>query len=157
MIRKLFRLCLAVVLLLAASGPVNALEDDIAAQRSCSYCGMDRKAYGYSRMVIVYADGATAGVCSLHCAVTGMQSGGERKVQELLVADRDSRVLIDARKAIWVMGGRKKGVMTQRPKWAFATKAGADAFIAAHGGVITDWEAAFTAAKQDAEPNARGR
>lgn len=157
MIRKFFRLCLAVVLLLAAGGQVNALEEDIAAQRSCSYCGMDRKAYGYSRMVIVYEDGASAGVCSLHCAVTGMQSLGKRKVKALLVADRDSRVLIDAQKAIWVMGGRKKGVMTQHPKWAFATKAGAESFIAAHGGVLADWETAVTAAKEEVEPSARNR
>ncbi len=44
-------------------------QDDIDAHRSCASCGMDRKAYGYSRMLIQYEDGAMVGTCSLHCAV----------------------------------------------------------------------------------------
>ena len=155
MIQRINRLCLLGLLFLCAVAGYAAAEDDIAAQRSCNYCGMDRKAYGYSRMVVSYEDGKSAGVCSLHCAVTEPQSAGERKVKALLVADRDTRTMIDATKAIWVIGGRKKGVMTQRPKWAFATKAGAEAFITANGGTLTDWQTALTAAKEDAAPQSR--
>jgi len=155
MIKNLISISLfCMTLLCAVSGYLQA-EDDIAAQRNCSYCGMDRKAYGYSRMVVGYADGISSGVCSLHCAVTELNAVGDRKVKALLVADRDTRAMIDASKAVWVIGGRKKGVMTQRPKWAFASQAGAAAFIASHGGVLADWQTALAAAREDAASQSR--
>ncbi|NJD91713.1 MAG: hypothetical protein FIA91_09395 [Geobacter sp.] len=97
--------CISALLLSVLSSYVAA-ESDIEAQRSCNYCGMDRKAYGYSRMVVVYDDGAQVGTCSLHCTVTELKASGGRKVKALLVADRDTRKLIPAESAIWVMGGR---------------------------------------------------
>jgi nitrous oxide reductase accessory protein NosL len=151
------RIFWASILLLSVLSSFVAAESDIEAQRSCSYCGMDRKAYGYSRMVVVYEGGAKVGTCSLHCTVTELKENGGRKVKALLVADRDTRKLIPAESAIWVMGGRKKGVMTQRPKWAFATQAGAAAFIAANGGVLTGWQSVLAAAVEDAELQSRRR
>src|SRR5512138_795805 len=87
--------------------------NDIDEFRSCNNCGMDRKAYGYSRMLVTYKDGARIGVCSLHCAVTDVDANKGRDVASLMVADRNSRTLIDAEKAFWVIGGKKRGVMTQ--------------------------------------------
>jgi copper chaperone NosL len=125
-------------------------QSDIAEHRDCAYCGMDRKAYGYSRMLIQYADGTAVGVCSLHCAVLELHVNQGRPMKSILVADRDTRILIDAEQAVWVMGGKKRGVMTQRPKWAFQTKAAADAFIGKYGGTIASWKEALTAAQDDA-------
>jgi len=155
MIRNLFSISLCCMLFLCAGSSYLQAEEDIAAQRSCSYCGMDRKAYGYSRMIVNYADGTSAGVCSLHCAVAELNAAGERKVAALLVADRDSRTMIDATRAVWVIGGRKRGVMTQRPKWAFASNAGAEAFIAGYGGTLADWQTALAAAREDAASQSR--
>ncbi len=124
-------------------------QDDIREHRSCSICGMDRKAYGYSRMLITYQDGSQTGVCSLHCAVNELKSQGERPVKTILVADRDSHILIDAGKAVWVMGGKKRGVMTGRPKWAFEAEASARAFIANNGGTIANWAEVLAAAHEE--------
>ena len=123
---------------------------DIDDHRSCVYCGMDRKAYGYSRMLIEYDDGTAVGVCSLHCAVVELDAIKGRKVKTILVADRDSRILIDAEKAVWVMGGKKPGVMTQRPKWAFGSPTAAGTFVEAYGGKIVPWSEARAAAQEDA-------
>jgi copper chaperone NosL len=123
--------------------------DDIDKHRSCVFCGMDRKAYGYSRMLIQYEDGGSSGVCSLHCAVVELDTNKGRAVKALFVAERDSRILIDAEKAVWVMGGKKPGVMTQRPKWAFASPAAAGAFIDTYGGKIVTWSEAFAAAREE--------
>jgi hypothetical protein len=111
---------------------------------------MDRKMYGYSRMLIHYEDGSQAGVCSIHCAVAEMNESKDRKLGSILVADRDSRELIRVDKAFWVMGGRKRGVMTNNPKWAFATSATAGAFIAANGGRLSSWDEVLAAAREDA-------
>jgi len=124
-------------------------QSDIEDHRSCAHCGMDRKAYGYSRMLIQYGDGTQIGVCSLHCAIVELDANQGRTVKALLVADRDTGTLIDAEKAIWVMGGKKRGVMTQLPKWAFQTKADAEAFIKTNGGKIVSLEEALTAAREE--------
>jgi len=123
----------------------------IEAPNECKQCGMDRNVFNYSRMLISYKDGTTVGVCSLNCAVTEMGNNKHRKVILLQVADHDSQALIEAGKAVWVMGGKKQGVMTQRPKWAFATKESAQKFIALYGGTITTWAEVLSAAKADAK------
>jgi nitrous oxide reductase accessory protein NosL len=142
-------------LLLCLSGTVAFAKDDIDAHRSCAFCGMDRKAYGFSRMLIQYEDGTEAGVCSLHCAVIELDANKGRTVKALLVADREDRKLIPAERAFWVIGGSKRGVMTQRPKWAFRTRAAADNFVKTYGGAITTWSEAVTAAREDAAPAGR--
>jgi len=111
---------------------------------------MDRKAFDFSRMLIVYVDGSQSGVCSLNCAVTELNEHKEKKVKSLLVADRDTHQLVDAEKAYWVMGGKKRGVMTQRPKWAFATLTAAQAFVDANGGTVFPWADVLAAARKDA-------
>jgi copper chaperone NosL len=138
------------VTLLFCTVSVSAMaQSDIDEHRDCAYCGMDRKAYGYSRMLIQYEDGSTVGICSLHCAVRELKKNPGRTVKAILVADRDTRMLIDAEQAVWVMGGNKRGVMTERPKWAFQTRAAADAFIAKYGGTIVSWKEALAAAQDE--------
>jgi nitrous oxide reductase accessory protein NosL len=131
------------------AGRSTFAQSDIEDHRSCAYCGMDRKAYGYSRMLIQYVDGTLIGVCSLHCAVVELDANQGRTVKTFLVADRDTRTLIDAEKAIWVIGGKKRGVMTQQPKWAFQTKSDAEAFIKTNGGKIVSFEEALTATREE--------
>lgn len=149
-------LALALLLFVLAGGVLAApTGDDIAAFRSCDECGMDRKLYGYSRMLLTYADGTRAGVCSLHCALAVQNASREKPVTAFHVADRDKHDLIAAATAYWVVGGSKRGVMTPRAKWAFSTAAAADAFVAAFGGSRSTWAEALEAAREDALPNPR--
>jgi len=140
---------LFIMILCNIPGMSALAQSDIDIHRYCAYCGMDRKAYGFSRMLIQYEDGTEVGVCSLHCALIEMDAHQGRKVKALLVADRNTRTLIDAEKAVWVLGGKKGGVMTKRAKWAFASKDAADKFIAAYGGKIVSWDEALAAARED--------
>ncbi len=142
-----FTVMLASILVLPAA---IFAQDDIEQHRSCAQCGMDRKAYGYSRMLIQYEDGRTVGVCSLHCALEVLLQTEDHSKARLLVADRTTRVLIDAKQAVWVMGGSKRGVMTKRPKWAFKTKAEAAAFIKSYGGKLATWDEVLAAVMEEA-------
>jgi copper chaperone NosL len=145
-------LCILFVLavpLIALSG------NDIDQHRSCIRCGMDRKAYGYSRMLIHYEDGTEIGVCSLHCAVLELDSHPDKLVKNIYVADRSTRMLIDAKRAVWVIGGSKRGVMTEVPKWAFETQAGAEKFVQIYGGKIVFWDDALTATREEQAKNQR--
>jgi nitrous oxide reductase accessory protein NosL len=140
---------LLLALLAGAAGVVGAAQDDLPIHRECGYCGMDRKAYGFSRMLVRYEDGAEAGTCSLRCTLVELDAHPGKAVKAVLAADRDTHALVDAASATWVVGGRKRGVMTARAKWAFATPAGAEGFVKAHGGTLATWDEARAAARED--------
>ena len=104
--------------------------------KSCNVCGMDRTANASSRMLITYEDGTSAGVCSIHCAAAALMTSKDKPVKSLQVADYSTLELLDAKSAVWVVGGDAKGAMTQTAKWAFAKEEEAQKFVAAHGGKI---------------------
>lgn len=140
--------------LLLAATALAAGQADLERTRECAFCGMDRKAYGFSRALVRYADGGEAGVCSLHCAVIERRANPGRQVAAIEVADRDTHLLLDASQASWVMGGDKKAVMAARPKWAFATPGAAAAFVKDHGGAQVTWAEALAAAEEDVDREA---
>lgn len=157
MSRFLIALLFVMLSLLPLISPPARAENlqDISVHRECTECGMDRKAYGFSRMLVIFSDGKEVGVCSLHCTILVIDSNKEKSVKSLLVADRNTHGLIAAEKAFWVLGGKKRGVMTMRAKWAFTTKEAAQDFINEYGGVMVSWEEALAAARSDAMPQGR--
>jgi copper chaperone NosL len=152
--RRMFLIFSTVAILLSLFSLSAFADTDIDQHRDCKHCGMDRKAFGYSRMLVEYKDGKNAGTCSLHCVITELNSkSGE--VTFYKVADRNTRELIDAEKAVWVIGGSKRGVMTMRAKWAFTTREAAQIFVDDYGGTIAAWSETLAAAKEDAAPKPR--
>ena len=113
---------------------------DVVKHNACKYCGMDREKFAHSRMLVTYSDGSTVGVCSIHCLVTELKVNKDKMVKTIEVADLNSKKLINVEKATWVIGGAKKGVMTKIPKWAFAQKEDAAAFISKNGGKLASYK-----------------
>jgi copper chaperone NosL len=138
-------------LLLSAvlSGAAAFALERVEAPAKCQECGMDRSMFAYSRMLVVYTDGTGTGICSLHCAAENLKTNADKKVKSLQVADYNSKLLVDAKKATWVIGGKKSGVMTAQPKWAFAQKADAEAFIKANGGTLAGFDEALAQADKE--------
>jgi nitrous oxide reductase accessory protein NosL len=124
--------------------------DTVEGPQTCQICGMDRTAFARSRMLIIYNDGATVGLCSLQCATEEMNKNKGRQIKSLLVADYNTTTLIDARTATWVIGGKKAGVMTAVAKWAFANKDDAMAFVKENGGRVATFDEALKAASEEA-------
>ncbi|MCX5806058.1 MAG: nitrous oxide reductase accessory protein NosL [Proteobacteria bacterium] len=124
-------------------------EADIDTNKACSYCGMDRGQFSHSRMLIIYDDGTELAVCSLHCAAVDLAIHLDKTPKTIKVGDYNTKKLIDAEQALWVIGGTKPGVMTKRGKWAFERKADADAFIKANGGSIATFDEAIKATYED--------
>jgi len=127
----------------------SAPQQDIETVPSCPYCGMDRKKFSHSRIYVEYDDGSVLGTCSLHCAGVDMAVNIDKAPAKIWVGDYGTKALIDAERAVWVIGGDKPGVMTKRAKWAFGTKASAEAYIQANGGKIAEFEAAMAATFED--------
>lgn len=135
-------------LMLAAA---SAWGEKVESPKSCVQCGMDREFFAHSRMLIRYADGTSAGLCSINCAVTEMKQNKGKRVTALLVADYGGKALMDARSATWVTGGKKPGVMTPLPKWAFAKREDAQRFVRENGGTITTFDDALSLALKENE------
>lgn len=123
--------------------------DGIESPKSCQLCGMDRTTFAQSRMLIVYADGSKTGTCSVHCVAAELKANADKRVQSLLVADYNSKSLIDAKQATWVIGGKKRGVMTALPKWAFAKRSDADAFVKQNDGKVAGFDEAMALAEKE--------
>jgi copper chaperone NosL len=123
--------------------------EKVEAPAECKQCGMDRTMFAHSRMVVTYTDGSSAGTCSLNCVVTDTKGAKGKTVKSFQVADYNTRKLIDARSASWVIGGSKKGVMTAVAKWAFADRKDADAFIKQNGGKPASFDEALKAAEKE--------
>lgn len=114
--------------------------------RSCKQCGMDRVAYAHSRVLLTYDDDSSVGLCSIHCATIEMKLHPDRQITSFMVADYGTKELIDGRKAFWVVGGQKNGVMTSQPKWAFAKEEDARKFMAENGGEFSSFDQVLEAA-----------
>lgn len=123
--------------------------DDISKAASCSICGMNREKFAHSRIFIEYDDGSTFGACSIHCAAVDLAVNIDKTPMNIWVGDYNTKKLIDAEKAVWVIGGDKPGVMTKRAKWAFGNKSEAGQYIKEHGGKPAAFADAMKATYED--------
>jgi copper chaperone NosL len=139
---------LTVVMLFAMTAFCLAADNKIEAPADCKYCGMNRTQFAQSRMVVTYSDG-TAGTCSINCVVIDMKANKGKEVKSFQVGDYETKKLIDAKTATWVIGGTKKGVMTPVAKWAFADKSGAGKFIKTNGGKLATFDAVLKATEKE--------
>jgi nitrous oxide reductase accessory protein NosL len=130
-------------------GNVALSQDDIKEIGECLYCGMDRGKFAHSRMLIRYEDGTSVGTCSVHCAAVNLSVNIDKTPKDIVVGDYGTKKLIDAEKAVWVIGGNKMGVMTKRAKWAFEKNEDAENFVKENGGQIATFDDAIKASYED--------
>ena len=107
---------LLIAAMFLGAGFAAASEADIARHPACPLCGMNRWEFAHSRMVIVFEDGSETGTCSIHCTAVELVNRLDRAPVSFAVGDYLTRMLIDAEKAIWVIGGDRPGVMSARAK-----------------------------------------
>ena len=124
-------------------------QQDLRMAPECKYCGMYRSVFAYSRMLVERNGKKPVGTCSLNCTAVDYMHNLDSLPKTIKVGDYKSRRLIDAKTACWVIGGDKRGVMTERAKWAFKSKKDAQKFIAKHGGNLATFEQAFKASCED--------
>jgi len=121
--------------------------DDLAKHPKCPYCGMDRKQFHHSRMVVHYADDLADGTCSLHCAAISLALNIDRDPKALWVGDNaaegDTKPLVEVEKASFLVGSKLAGVMTARSKVAYGSAEAAKVSQAANGGEIVDFDQAI--------------
>jgi len=137
------RLTIIALALLLLAPAVACGADDIKQIPSCQYCGMDRQQFSKTRMLVEYEKGSKIGVCSIHDAAVDLAGSIGKTIKAIWVSDYGTDKLIDAEKAVWVIGADLPGVMSKKSRLAFAAKADAEAFRKEHGGDMATWDEAI--------------
>jgi nitrous oxide reductase accessory protein NosL len=131
----------------------SPVENDLAKYPKCPYCGMDRKEYHRTRMLVHFSDDLPDPTCSLHCAAISLSINVDRAPKAIYVADNAAEgeplPLVPVEKASFLIGGDIKGVMTKRSKLAYGKADAASAAQAKHGGEVGDFDKALLAAHTD--------
>ena len=127
--------------------------NDIEKYAKCPYCGMDRKQYHHSRMLVQYSDDLADGTCSLHCTAISLSLNVDREPKAIWVGDNaapgDVKPLVEVDKATFLIGSKIPGVMTANSKVAYGTEDAAKAAQAAQGGELAKFDQALLAAYTD--------
>jgi copper chaperone NosL len=131
----------------------QASVNDIEKYAKCPYCGMDRKQYHHSRMLVQYSDDLADGTCSLHCAAISLSLNVDREPKAMWVGDNaaagDVKPLVEVDKATFLVGSKIPGVMTANSKVAYGTEDAAKAAQAANGGELVKFDQALLIAHTD--------
>jgi nitrous oxide reductase accessory protein NosL len=131
----------------------KANENDIEKYPKCPYCGMDRKQYHHSRMLVQYSDDLADGTCSLHCSALSLSLNVDREPKALWVGDNaaagDVKPLVEVDKASFLVGSKLPGVMTANSKVAYGTEEAAKVAQAANGGELVKFDQALLFAYTD--------
>ncbi len=140
-----FGVLFSCLLAIAGAGIVSGA-NDIEKEPACKYCGMDRGKFDFSRMLVIYDDGSELGTCSIHCLAVDLALNIDKTPVSIEVGDYNTKELINAEEAFWVIGGSKPGVMTREAKWAFKNKEDAEKFITINGGILANFDESMKAA-----------
>lgn len=131
----------------------QAQVNDIGKYAKCPYCGMDRKQYHHSRMLVQYSDDLADGVCSLHCAAISLSLNVDREPKAIWVGDNaapgDIKPLVEVDKATFLVGSQLPGVMTANSKVAYGNEDAAKAAQATQGGELVKFDQALLTAYTD--------
>lgn len=129
------------------------LENEFAKYPKCPYCGMDRKQFHHSRMLIQFSDDLADGTCSLHCAAISLSLNVDRDPKSIWVGDNaaagEIKPLVEVDKATFLVGSSIKGVMTKRSKVAYGGADAAKASQGSNGGELANFDQALLAAYTD--------
>ncbi len=133
----------------------DPLTGELAKYPRCRYCGMERAKFSHTRHLLVYEDDSVEGTCSIHCAAISLSLNMDRGPKALYAGDAGSKdaikPLVAVDKAHYVLDPSKTGTMTKSSKFAYASRAAADAAAATDAAVkagarVVDFNTALTAA-----------
>ena len=127
-----------VVLALPSASSVFAAD----AREDCRVCGMWIDQYMHTRHVLTEADGSRVSFCSFTCAAKHIRKHGE-DAKQLQAADYLTTELVDAEKAVYLVGSDAPPVMSYTSIITFAGISAAKDFQKKHGGRIMTYSEVF--------------
>ena len=116
-------------------------------KKFCPICGMTLPMFYKTNHSAIH-NGEAKQYCSIHCVVEDKEIN-HSDLKDIKVVDVTSLKFIDADKAYYVVGSKKKGTMSMISKYAFADLNDASKFAKEFGGTVMDFNAAYAEAKKD--------
>jgi nitrous oxide reductase accessory protein NosL len=116
-------------------------------KNTCTTCGMSLSRF-YKVNHAAKHDVQTKQFCSIHC-LAKEKSIEHTSLEDILVVDFKTLKFIDTKSAYYVLGSKKRGVMTKTSKFAFASKEDAEAFMKENAGKIVGFDEAYKDALKD--------
>jgi hypothetical protein len=108
----------------------------------CSHCLMSRLRFARSRVIITLEIGTTIESCMVS---HGLVIQGQA-IKRIKVTEYNSKKLIEAKSAFWIINQSRQCPMSTIELWAFADEQSAQAYLQKHTGTLCTWEEALKAA-----------
>ena len=133
----------------------DPLTNELTKYPRCRYCGMERAKFSHTRHLLVYEDDSVEGTCSIHCAAISLSLNMDRGPKALYAGDAGAKEavkpLVPVDRAHYVLDPSKPGTMTKASKFAYASRAAAEAAASTEAAVkagakVVDFNAALTSA-----------
>jgi copper chaperone NosL len=153
---KMMRTCflayaglIALLILVAGSATAQTHQHAEASKlTTCPNCGMVLKEWAHTNHEFTNPEGSFR-TCSIHC-VTDMSQKSVTQAKEVRVAlHLQPEKMIPAETAVYVIGSKDPGTMTQVSKLAFESKDAAEKFMAEKGGKPGSFADALAVATQE--------
>jgi len=123
----------------------NVPNGKIMGTSSCPVCGMHIKKFYKTSHAVVYTNGKKEHFCSITCLAKNMKK--RKDIKTIYVVDALTNKLINAKKAIYVIGSKVPSTMGNSSRLAFASKSNAMAFQKKYGGKISNFSTALKSKK----------
>ena len=111
-------------------------------QKYCPLCSMNLKMFWKTSHWLTFSDGTRTGYCSIHCASIVYKKRAS-DIDRWEVADYDTKKIINAYKAHFLIGSDLPGTMTPVSKLAFASLDVAKRYQQKNGGKIGTFDDAL--------------
>ena len=112
----------------------------------CPVCGMNLTNFYKTSHAVILKNGTKKQYCSIRCLAYDWPNI-EGQIKAILVVDAKTEKLINARKAVYLIGSKAEGTMTKISKIAFASEKDAKEFQKELGGNLGTFADAFKLAK----------
>ena len=119
----------------------NVPNGKIMGTSSCPICNMYIKKFYKTSHAVVYNNGKKEHFCSITCLVKEMKK--RKDIKMIYAVDASTNKLINAKKAIYVIGSKISSTMGKTSRFAFASKSSAKAFQKRYGGKIGNFSEAL--------------
>lgn len=117
-------------------------------KKRCDYCGMDRNKFARTRHEFQNSKGRFY-TCSIHCVAVLSMKLKEEPVDVKVAEYFHPENMLEAKKAVYVIGSALPGTMTKKSKIACASEEEAERIIGKYGGAPHNLEEALAEAKKE--------
>jgi nitrous oxide reductase accessory protein NosL len=115
---------------------------------TCPNCGMVLKEWAHTNHEFTNPEGSFR-TCSIHCVADMSQKSGTQPKDVRVALHLQPEKMIPATTAVYVIGSKDPGTMTQVSKLAFESKEAAEKFMGEKGGKSASFADALAAATQE--------